>query len=57
MDNAADSQIGSKQNNGLHCKWTVKSRCLLMIEALNTMIDDVQIEIEGENQLRLGVIY
>ena len=46
MENSADSEIGSKQNNGLHCKWTVKSRCLLKIEALDTTIltiDDVAI--------------
>ena len=40
----------------------VKSKCLylLTIEALYTMIifiEDVQIESESENQLRLGVIY
>ena len=70
MDNAADSQIGSKQKHGLHCKWTVKRKNLrlLMIEALNTtitLIDDIQITMSierqclrvGENQLRLGVIY
>ena len=57
IDNSADSQIGSKQNNELRCKWTVKSRCLLKIEVLNTMIDEVQIDSEGENELRLGVIY
>ena len=57
MDHAGDLQMGWKQNNGLHCKWTVKRRCLLKIEVLNTTIDEVQIESQGENQLRLGVIY
>ena len=53
MENSADSEIGSKQNNGLHCKWTVKCRCLLKIEVLNTMIiliDDVQIAMTMKRQ-------
>ena len=53
MDNSADSQIGSKQNNGLHCKLRVKSRCLLKIEVLNTiirLIDDVQVTMTVERQ-------
>ena len=53
MDNAADLQIKSKQNNGLRWKLRVKSKnlCLLQIEALDTTIitiDDVQITVTIE---------
>ena len=47
-------KVNRKQKHWWHCKTKVKSKCLclLEIEVLDTMIDD-----EGENQLRLGVIY
>ena len=52
MDHAADLQMGWKQKQRITLRTKLESRCLLQIEVLDTMIDD-----EGENQLRLGVIY